>query len=484
MNSVRNLKPEQIWKHFAEILAIPRESKNEAQIRQYILDFAEKKGFKTSVDQAGNIVVLLPAAKDREDEQILVLQSHIDMVCVKATDKVIDFAKDPIPVKIEGDLLIGDGTTLGADNGIGVAIMLALIEDQSIDHGPLELLFTIDEEAGMTGAHHLTPDFFKGRKLLNLDTEEWGEFYISCAGGGDTVVNLPINRTELQAENTLYKLRIEGMKGGHSGVDINTGRGSAIKVLARFLWHLNREMPLDLVKIKGGTKRNVIPSDAEAIFTVASTSVEHIKEFLAPLEATIRNELGNCEPGLKVILEPVEASAGMRKLVHLSTEKVLDLLRALHHGVITMSPEVPGLVETSCNIGVLKCEDQYVALQILSRSAITSKVDDSRDSIEALVKLAGGTIERPLGYPGWKPNPASPILAEASAVFEKLFNQKPKVKAIHAGLECGIIGEKYPGIDMLSIGPDIKGAHTVGEQVSISSVSNFWTFLTAFLARR
>jgi len=483
MTKVSSLKPEVIWKHFAEILQIPRESKNEAGMRQYIQDLAKSKGLETKVDQTGNMVVTVPGSAGRENEPVLILQAHIDMVCVKSPEKTIDFAKDPIPVKIEGDLLIGDGTTLGADNGIGVAIMLALLEDQSISHGALELLFTVDEEAGMTGAHHLEPDFITGRKLLNLDTEEWGEFYISCAGGGDSVVSLPINRTELHAENKLFKLRIEGLKGGHSGVDINTGRGSAIKILARILWQINRQIPLDLIKIKGGNKRNVIASDAEAVFTVDSKTENDIKAIIQPLEATIKNELAAAEPGIAISLTPVEATTGMRKMVHLSSQKVLDLLMSLYHGVIAMSPEVPGLVETSSNIGVLKSDDQSITLQILSRSAITSKVDDARDSIEALVKLAGGTVERPLGYPGWKPNPHSPLLAEATAVYEKRFQAKPQIKAIHAGLECGIIGEKYPGIDMLSIGPDIKGAHTVGEHVSISSVGKFWEFLSALLAK-
>ncbi|MFC1853710.1 beta-Ala-His dipeptidase, partial [candidate division CSSED10-310 bacterium] len=354
MTNVQDIKPEQIWKHFAEILKIPRSSKNEAQMRQYIVDFAQSKNLNIQVDKVGNVLVAVPASPGRENEPILILQSHIDMVCVKAPDKVHDFDQDPIPTIIEGDILRGDGTTLGADNGIGVALMLAVIEAEGFVHGPLELLFTTDEEAGMTGVHNLDPKFIKGRKLINLDTEEWGEFYISCAGGGDIEINLPINRTEISASQPLFSLQVEGLKGGHSGIDINTGRGSAIKILTRLLWHLNKQIGIDLVKIKGGSKRNVIPSDARAIFVTDDVAAEQILEIIAPLEKTIRNELAQAEPDLMISLKPREYSAGMRKMVHLSTVKVLDLLMALPHGVLAMSSDIPDLVETSCNIGVLK----------------------------------------------------------------------------------------------------------------------------------
>lgn len=483
MEAVRNLSPRVIWNHFAEILSIPHESKHEDKLRAYILDFAKQKGIESRVDKVGNVLLSVAATAGREEEPILVLQSHIDMVCVKSPESTHNFEEDPIPVVIDGDLLKGDGTTLGADNGIGVAIMLAILDDENLSHPPLELLFTIDEEAGMTGAHNLQSDFLKGRRLLNLDTEEWGEFYISCAGGGDIEMTLPINRTDLSQDQQLYSLKIQGLKGGHSGIDINTGRASAIKVLARLLWNLNRKMEIDLVKLAGGSKRNVIASTAEAIFTIDAVTPEEVNNFMTPIIRTIHDELGNSDPGLEVIIEKIEASTAMRKMVHLSTEKVLDLMMALPHGVQAMSPAICDLVETSCNLGVLKADDHAVSMTILTRSAVTSKVQLVNDSIEALVKIAGGTVNRPQGYPGWKPNPDSEILAEASEIFEKAFNQKPVVKAIHAGLECGIISEIYPGIDMLSIGPDIRGAHTVGEYVSISSVEKFWDFMKKILAR-
>jgi len=481
MVNVAQLEPVVVWNHFAEILKIPRSSKKEEKIRDYIVNFAQSKQLGARVDKIGNVVVPVPASQGREEDPTLVLQSHMDMVCVQSPGKNIDFDLDAIPVRIEGDLLMGDGTTLGADNGIGMALMLALLDAPEISHGPLELLFTTDEEAGMTGAHNLEPGFIMGRKLINLDTEEWGEFYISCAGGGDIEITLPINRTELAASKNLFKLRVEGLKGGHSGIDINLGRGSAIKILARLLWHLNKAIGMDLVSISGGSKRNVIASEAEALFLSDEADEEQIKANLKPIEAACARELGSSDPDLKISLQVVESTATKRKMVHLSTEKVLDLLMALPHGVEAMSPDIPDLVETSCNVGVLKMDDHTINTVILARSALTSKVEALGDSIDALVKLAGGTVERPLGYPGWKPNPQSQLLAFAVEVYTKEFGSKPEVKAIHAGLECGIIGEKYPGIDMLSIGPDIRGAHTVGENVSIGSVQMFWRFLEALL---
>lgn len=484
MSTINTLQPEIIWKHFTAILSIPHESKNEEKLRTYVIECAARHNCQTKVDSTGNVVVRIPGSSGREQEPVIVLQSHLDMVCVKLPEKVHNFTTDPVPVRIEGDRLIGDGTTLGADNGIGVAIMLAVMDDTSLSHGPLELLFTVDEEAGMSGAHHLEPGFIEGRRLINLDTEEWGEFYISCAGGGDAVVTLPINRTDFPEGRKVFKLRIEGLKGGHSGVDINRGRLSAIKVLSRLLWHINRRFNMDLIKLQGGSKRNVIASEAEALFILENTSEEELNRFLMPLAEIIRNEHSSSETNMSLSLQVLDATAGMRIMLHLSTEKTLDLLQALPHGVLAMSADVAGLVETSCNLGVLKTDDHSIQAVLLCRSAITSKVEASRDMIEAIVKLAGGSVERPLGYPGWKPNPNSELLAMAQKVYNRQFGKEASVKAIHAGLECGIIGEKYPGIDMLSIGPDISGAHTVGENVSVSSVEKFWSFLKSLLAEK
>ncbi len=479
MGTLSHLKPEHVWKHFEAMCSIPHPSRHEEKIAQYVIQQASGLGFKHRRDDVGNVLVEVPASTGLEASPIIVLQGHLDMVPVAAPGVVHDFEKDPIVPFVDGDFVRARGTTLGADNGIGGAIMLAIMEDRSLTHGPLELLFTINEESGMDGAHGLKAEFVKGRMLINLDTEEFGEYYISCAGGGDSIIRMPVTRETKPADAKTLQLKVAGLKGGHSGVDINAGRGSGNKILARLLSAAFDSASFRLISIKGGNKRNSIADGATAVLSVSAAAESGIKETIATTARVIVSEFEKTDPKLTVTIDAISPSAN--PLTECSTKQVIDLLIALPHGVITMSPEVAGLVESSTNVGVIDLDDTTFTVNMLSRSAVTSHLEMMKRQIRTIARFVDAKVEEPRGYPGWKPNMDSPLLKQSMAVFHSIYGIDPAVKAIHAGLECGLFSEKLPGVDMLSIGPEMHNVHSPAEELNIPSVPKTYDLLTAIL---
>ena len=479
MVTILDLEPKQVWKHFDEIRKIPRCSKHEEKIRKYILDFAKKNKLEAKTDKAGNVLIRKPASKGMENKPIVVLQGHMDMVCEKNADVKHDFSKDPIKVKVEGNKVRAEGTTLGADNGIGIAIMLSILEDKKLKHGPIEALFTVDEETGLTGAFAIEPDFLNGRIMLNLDSEDFGVITIGSAGGGNSTIELPLQYTEAKEDLVGLKIRVHGLKGGHSGVDIHEQRGNAIKIMARLLWKIKEDFLL--ADIKGGDKMNAIPRETIAILYVQKEKKESIISCIKESEKEIAEEIRPIDPDFKVEIEDFKER---RKVLDRDSQnKLINLLHALPHGVDRMSFDVPGLVETSTNLAKVSIENGKAVIGMSSRSAIKSALQDMRDRIRATASLAGAEVKEDSPYPGWKPNPKSRILGIAKEVYREMFGEEPKVEAIHAGLECGIIGEKFPGMDMISIGPTIKHPHSPDEYVEIDSVEKFYRYVLKLLER-
>lgn len=471
-----NLKPELLWKYFDEIRKIPRESRHEEKIGEYLISVADKFNCKSRKDSVGNVVIEIPATKGYEDAPIVVLQGHQDMVCEKNSDVDHDFSKDPIKVKIEGDWVTADGTTLGADNGIGIAAGLALLEDDSVVHGPLELLFTTDEETGLNGANNLTSDFVKGKILLNLDSEESGAFFVGCAGGADTEITLKLNRKK-SASGTGYKITLSGFRGGHSGLDIDKGRGNATKLLARMLFKTNT--PFELVSIEGGNKHNAIPREAFAFIAVSDDKADELKKELEERFKEIAFEYKTVEKNAKWNMEKEDADAS--PVQNEEQEKLLNLIMAHPHGVMAMSQEIENLVETSTNLAIVKSKGEQASVYSSSRSSINSAIEAVRAGIEALGDLAGADVDQKEGYPGWTPDLDSELLKTMKKIHKDVTGEEPEVLAIHAGLECGIIGEKCPGMDMISFGPDLENPHSPDERVHIKSVEGFWELLAKTL---
>jgi len=466
-----NLKPELLWKHFEEISKIPRCSKHEEPVGEYVLSVAERLGLAFKKDDAGNIVVSKPATPGHENAPIVVLQGHLDMVCEKNSDVDFDFSKDPIDVQIEGEWVTANGTTLGADNGIGVAAGLTVLEDDSVIHGPVECLFTTDEETGLNGAQSLKSDFLKGRILLNLDSEEEGAFSIGCAGGGDAKTTMAIKRQSAQDKN-LLKITLAGLRGGHSGLDIHTGRGNAIQLLARMLFHSTANF--ELVSLEGGSKHNAIPREA---FAIVYTSDEGtLKDSLESQMKDIQFEFKAVEKEMKLTMDTIQDKVDDPMDAD-SASRFLALVVGMPHGVMAMSQEIEGLVETSNNVAIVKCEKGSVLVHTSSRSSIQTALEATRLKIEAVAKLAGASIEHLESYPAWSPNLDSKILKTMKAVYKNLTGKEAEVMAIHAGLECGLIGEKYEGMDMISFGPDLRNPHSPDEKVHIESVGRFWELL-------
>jgi dipeptidase D len=480
MGALAELQPNHVWTYFENICAIPHPSQHEEAVARYVVDVAAKLGFESRRDEVGNVVVEVPATPGMEDRPIVVLQGHLDMVPVAAPGVEHDFTRDPIQPYIDGDYVKARGTTLGADNGIGCALGLGLMRDETAEHGPLELFFTVNEESGMTGAHGLNSDFLKGRILINLDTEAWGEFFISCAGGGDSIIRLPIEREESGEGSARVNVRISGLKGGHSGIDINSGRGSGNKILARCLAAAAESADLRLISLAGGNKRNSIADGAEAIIQVPAGETETCKAAIGAMVDTIAEELAATDPGFKVEID-TEETVTDRTMTAASTRRVVDLLTALPHGVVAMSPQVPGLVETSINLGLLECEDAELKVTMLTRSALTSQLETVKQQVRTIGRVLGAEVEEPLGYPGWKPNMDSPLLKTAITVFRDLYGYEPEVKAVHAGLECGLFGEKLPGVDMISLGPIMHYVHSPDEEVHHPSVAKVYELLRGIL---
>lgn len=480
MTFVSDLDPKPLWKHFDEILKIPRASKNEAAARQYVLDLAARKGLETRTDAAGNTVVRKPASAGKEGAPTVVLQSHLDMVTEKNSDVTHDFSRDPIVPQRDGDWVRATGTTLGADNGIGAAAMLAVLEADDLVHGPLELLFTIDEETGLTGATDLDPGLLSGTKMLNLDTEEEGEVTIGCAGAGMSGLSLPISKEGVPSGSAALVVTVSGLQGGHSGMEIHLPRGNAIKILARALHTAAVEHPVRIAELRGGGKHNAIPREAAATIVVRSEDRENVTAILEREAEAIRTELKLGEPDARVQVGGADApqNAWTTEVSH----RVIDLLEALPHGVVAMSQDIPGLVETSTNLASIEPRNGNLALLSSSRSSVDSALRALRRRIRATAELAGARVDEPQGYPGWKPDPHSPLLARFQELHQRLTGKEAEVKAVHAGLECGIIGEKVPGMQMISFGPTIRGAHSPDERVHVPAVGRFWELLKELLA--
>jgi dipeptidase D len=471
------LNPTALWKHFDKIRCIPHCSKNEKPLAEYVLSVAAQNGCAAKTDKIGNVVVEKPASPGRENAPGIVLQGHLDMVCEKNSDVVHDFSKDPIDVKIEDGWVTASGTTLGADNGVGVAAALAVLEDRALPHGPLELLFTVDEETGLTGATRLKPGFIKGRILLNLDSEEEGCFFIGCAGGADSEITLPIRRIA-RAAGKKRTLSLSGLRGGHSGIDIDTGRGNAVQLLARMLFKTG--VPYGLISLEGGNKHNAIPREAAAEITVADKDEARLKKVLEKRFGQIRFEYKAVEKDMKFGVRP-DAASELKPMDGASRDLALALLTALPHGVTAMSQEIEDLVESSNNLAIVRCAAGSVKVHTSSRSSVPTALEAVRAKIEAVSDLAGAKIVHLDGYPAWTPNLDSPLLSTMKEIHLRLRGKAPEVKAIHAGLECGIIGEKYPGMDMISFGPDLKHPHSPDEKVHAGSVERFYALLTAVL---
>lgn len=479
MPGIESLEPQIVWKHFDSIRKIPRCSKHEEKIREHILAFAKQQGLKTRVDPVGNVVILKPATKGMEKRPTVILQGHMDMVCEKNSDVAFDFTKDPIKLKIKGDLLTADGTTLGADNGIGMAMGFALCEDAKAKHGPLEVLFTVDEETGLTGAFAIKPEMLTGKIMLNLDSEDFGIITVGCAGGGDTTIELPLKMQPAAAGFDSLTVKLSGLRGGHSGVDIHEQRGNAIKLLSRLLWEVSQKFEFYLADIKGGDKHNAIPREAYAKLLIEKN---HKTGFITEVNARgkeIHDEYKPIDPNMKVAVEPGEAFKSV--LDKQSKEKLLNLLHGLPHGVHLMNYDIKTLVETSTNLAVVSLKEGYAVIVMSSRSPAKSELQDMRDRIKAIAELSGAKVTELSAYPGWKPDLQSKILVLAKKTFKDMFKQEPKIEAIHAGLECGIIGEKFPGMDMISIGPTVKNPHSPEENLTISSVGKFYQYLARIL---
>lgn len=477
--AVTKLNPPAVWTHFENLNAVPRPSKREERVIAFMKKFGEDLNLETIVDEIGNVIIRKPATPGMEDRQGVILQGHLDMVHQKNSDTDFDFETQGIESFIDDDgWLKARGTTLGADNGMGVASIMALLSADNIPHGQIEGLFTIDEETGMTGAFKLQPGILTGTILLNTDTEDEGELCIGCAGGVDTNVELQYSQVPT-GDGDAFKISVKGLRGGHSGCEIHLGRGNANKIMNRLLWTADERFGLRIETIDGGSLRNAIPRESFTTVVVDADKTVAFKKHIAQRVGVIQSELAKTEPDLMVSIEPTESS-GMA----MDSENQVRLVQAIYAapcGVIRMSDEMAGLVETSTSLARVHVESGIAIVQFLTRSSVETARDDLSNTIEATFQLAGAEVQHSGGYPGWKPNADSEILRQMTRVYQELFGVEPKVNAVHAGLECGIIGSVYPGLDMISFGPTIKNPHSPDEKCEIASVEKYWDFLLATL---
>ncbi len=482
METLKGLKPEAVWGYFEEICRIPRPSRKEEKIGAWLMEFARKHRIEARQDEAGNVLMSKPAMPGREEAPTVVLQAHMDMVCEKNADTVHDFDKDPIRPYIDGEWVKAKGTTLGADDGIGMAAALAVLTSEEVKHGRVECLFTVDEETGLTGAFALKPGFFSGKILLNLDSEDEGEMFVGCAGGIDTVVRMPYTKEAVPAHRFAVKVTVKGLQGGHSGDDINKGRGNAIKILNRFLWEMNRKHGISVASFAGGNLRNAIAREASAVMVFEEALKEPVRVAFNIYAAEMERVWKITEPGIALELESEEVPA--EALDAASTTKLLDALYACPHGVFAMSYRMPGMVETSTNLAAVKFTGENTILITTSqRSDVDSEKMNIAQMVAAVFRMAGASVEHGEGYPGWAPNPDSAILKIAVDSYKRLFGKEPVVRSIHAGLECGLFLEKYPGMDMISFGPTLRGVHSPDEKVEIKTVEMWWRHLTDILEK-
>jgi len=480
---IQGLEPQRLWHHFYAISQIPRCSRHEDMVRSYVLGIAKRNGLEYRTDSTGNLVIKVIASQGRETCPPVVLQGHLDMVCEKEKSKQHDFEKDPIRLKRQGDWIGAEGTTLGADNGIGVAASLAVLEAKDVEHGPIECLFTVNEETGLTGAISLAHDMLDGRMLVNMDTEEDGAIYIGCAGGKDTELRLDLQMEQPPSDSVAVRIRIGGLQGGHSGIDIHRGRGNAIKLLTRFIWNQTSLTDLRVASINGGSKHNAIPRDCEALVYLPRERLRTLTDAAAQFRTIISEEFALTDPKAFLAIEEDGPDKPGAVFTPVFQKHVLNALYGLPNGIIAMSQAVPDLVQTSNNLAIVKTDASEVRLVTSQRSSMPTELEDVSHMVCAIGQQAHARILQGNAYPAWKPNPDSHLLNTAKSVHKSLLGVAPKVKAVHAGLECGIIGDKFPGMDMISFGPTILGAHSPTERVQISTVGRFWILLVGLLER-
>ena len=476
MSILGQLNPGPLWIYFEEICGIPRLSKDEGRIRQYLLDFAKKNNLESKEDEVGNILIIKPPSPGMEDRKTVVLQSHMDMVGEKNADYPHNWATDPIIPALKGEWVTATGTTLGADDGIGIAAQMAILTDKNLKAGKIECLFTVDEESGMTGAINLRPDFFSGKTLLNLDSEDEGILFIGCAGGMDTVGTLTYQPVAVPKDSSALDISITGLHGGHSGDEIHKGYGNAVKILSRLLWNLSNQYKVSVAWVDGGNLRNAIPREAFATIVSDQVSNASVKTWISNFFTTVADELGDLEKDLKISFKETDLPSFV--MDEESKKKFLNALTCCPHGVISWSKDMEDLVETSTNLASAKfSENNTIRIITTQRSSVESAKFDAGAVVESCLTLAGAQVVHSDGYPGWKPNLTSEILKVTRKSYYTLFGKEPAVKAIHAGLECGLVYEKISGIDMISFGPTIKGAHTPEEMIEITTVQMFWDLL-------
>ena len=474
--NVRDLEPNSLWNNFADLNAVPRASKKEERVIQFMMDFGNKLGLETINDAIGNVVIKKPASIGMEDRKTVILQSHIDMVHQKNNDTDFDFATQGIDMRVIGDWVDANGTTLGADNGIGVAAIMAVLASDSIEHPAIEAMFTIDEETGMTGAINLDASNFSGEILLNLDTEDDDELSIGCAGGIDTNTSLKYDVEEIPADYQSFEISVKGLIGGHSGMDIDKGRGNSNKMMNRIFSHfLKDQLDFRIVSVDGGSLRNAIPRESKAIIAISLNSIEVFEKSFLIISDRIKVEYSSIEEGLIIDSSVVPNNGKM--MTDVSVQKgIVNAVQATHNGVFRMSPEIETLVESSSSLARVIIKDGDFITQSLQRSSVESSRDDVADTVRAPFDLIGCSVVQNGEYPGWQPNSSSPILEIMKSIYIERYNEEPQVKACHAGLECGILSKHLVGVDMISFGPNIRAAHSPDEKCQISSVQKFWDY--------
>jgi len=479
MSEIKNLEPKEIWKNFYDLTQIPRPSKKEAEVIAFMKRFGENLGLETIVDEVGNVIIKKPATAGMENHKTVVLQGHLDMVPQKNSDKNFDFEKDPIESIIDGEWVTANGTTLGADNGIGIAAAMAVLESDTLQHGPVEALFTIDEETGMTGAFGLKPGVLNGDILINMDSEDEGEMYVGCAGGIDINAEKDYNEVSSPDGMIAYEVSARGLKGGHSGLDIPLGRANANKIMFRFLMQAEADFDIRVSEISGGDLRNAIPRESSAVILVKQEKSDALEELVKKYDTIYKAEFSETEPDISfscnMINKPSKVADKQEQF------KFIRAVFATPHGVERMSTSMPGLVETSNNVAVVNMKDGKFSIRCLTRSSVDSAKEATAWKIAGIYHLIDAKVSLEGAYPGWKPNMESPVLKKSLEVYHENFGKTPEIKAIHAGLECGLLGGVYPQLDMISFGPTIRFPHSPDEKVNIKTVEKFWKFLIALL---
>jgi dipeptidase D len=479
VSDISQLSPRPVWAFFDQICAIPHPSYHESQLAQFIIDWSKGRGLAVRQDNAGNLFIRKPATPGMENRKGVVLQAHLDMVPQKNENTDHDFTRDPIRPYVDGEWVTADGTTLGADNGMGMASCLAVLDADDIEHGPLEVLLTTNEEAGMDGAFGLETGWLTGDILLNTDSEQEGEVYMGCAGGVDASMHFPLERQAIEGDLARFTIGIKGLKGGHSGVDIHTGRANANKLLARFLNHHLDDVDMSLLAIRGGTLRNAIPREAFADIAVPASQKDALAGAVDRFATLLQDELGRLEEQVTLVMESTDnATAPLTRAVQ---SRLLAALNAAPNGVVRMSDDVPGVVETSLNLGVINTEEDKITALFLIRSLIDSGRENVQSMLQSLASLANVNVEFSGAYPGWKPDPDSEIMHIFRDTYEGIYQRKPDIMVIHAGLECGLFKQPYPNMDMISFGPTIKFPHSPDEKVNIDSVGHYWQQMQAIL---